>query len=345
MEEIAITAINAHTPVGHGAAMTAASVRAGLTRFTKSEEFKDSETNPITMAQIKGMDDKNTHRAERLAAIADHCLAQMLEIYFAGVMYRPPRIHLFLGVAASQRPGPRYEKYCLPRLQSTLAELTAQVEAQSLAKGNTAALYGLDLAAQTIAAQPDTLCIVGGVDCLLNPDTLNWFEKDRRLKSESKDRAFGLIPAEAVGFMVVESKPLAMRRGKKILAQVAGLGLAQEPAPFVSEKTSTAQGLTLACRQALKDINPASITTVLGDLNGEAHRSWEWSCAEIRCLGGNANHRILRQPAECCGDIGAASGAVLTTIAALGFVHQWLAAPALLFCVDDHGPCGALVLK
>jgi 3-oxoacyl-[acyl-carrier-protein] synthase-1 len=210
--------------------------------------------------------------------------------------------------------------------------------------GNASVQHAIAQAGLLIERDPNALCIVGGVDSLLRNSTLTWFEQDSRLKSISYGRQQGLIAGEAVCFLIVEDPSRARQANRPVLARITGLGLADEPAPRAANKSSRGTGLTEACRTALAGTSGEGVRTVFGDLNGENFRAMEWCMTEKRCFKNRDQLRQFWTPANCYGDIGAASGAVLTAVAAQGIVRGWLQSPALVFCSDDHGPCGALVL-
>jgi len=344
-----ITAVNSITPVGHDAAMTAASARAGISRLIESEDYFDIEGNPITAARIAGISDDEDDAA-RMGMIVQICLEGLLEKYFQDGSGSEHEIHLLLGVAALSRPGPRYEgknlevaNHCVEIARRWAQKVTLQV----IASGHPATIRCLEIAKQLLEKNPNALCLVGGIDSLLALDTLNWFEEAERLKSETFGRNQSFSPGEAVGFMIVETKNGALRRKKKIFAEVAGIGLAKEPAPFLSEQPAKGEGLTKACRTALTKsaCKPGEIAAVLGDLNGEFFRSKEWSYAEFRCFGNSNESRQLWHPADCMGSAGAASGAILINMATVALTRGWIKNYALVFCSDDEGECGTVILK
>lgn len=345
MKELVITAVNAITAVGHDAALTAAAVRAGISRMTEQEEYPDGSDNPITVSRIKGIEDHNRDMPVRLSSIASICLETLLAEYFQHSTRRYAQIHLFLGVSSEERPGPRYEERCAYPLQRIVGKWAVTVELQAIPRGNASMQYAMEQAARLMENDPAALCIIGGIDSLIRDSTLNWFEQDGRLKSVTYGRQQGLIAGEAVGFMVIEDPSQVRKANRRVLAHITGLGLAEEPTPRASLATSRGTGLTDACRSALDGGKDKDILAVFGDLNGENPRALEWSITESRCFRRKDQIRQLWTPANCYGDIGAASGAVLATIAAQGLVRGWLKGPVLTFCSDDHGPCGALVLE
>lgn len=344
MKELVITAASSITAIGHDGRLTAASVRAGISRFTEYDEYLDGNDNPITVAQIRGINE-GWDTPQRLAGIAAVSLANLLDEYFQHGTRRPSHVHLFLGVASEERPGPRYEESCLFPLLGIIGKWTDKADHQVVPRGNASLMYAIDQASRLIGNNPGAVCIIGGVDSLIRTSTLNWFEKDNRLKSGSYGRHQGLIAGEAAGFMIVEGRAGAEQAGRRILAHVAGLGMAREPVPRASGSLGRNSGLTEACHAALNGLREKEVGAVFNDLNGENSRAREWSMAEMRCFDRPDENRRLWTPANCYGDIGAASGVVMANIATQGFVRGWVPSPALITCSDDHGPCGTMILE
>lgn len=291
---------------------------------------------------------RQANDVDRVTRAARGCVEGVLAARFDGESGAGRKASLFLGVGQASRPGPRFEGAAHEVANGLLASLRHRAERADLTlipTGNASVIRGLALAAARVGQDPATACLIGGIDSLLPLETLNWYEAARRLKSGSPGRNHGLSPAEAVGFVVVERLTSARSAGRPILAEVAGVGVAAEPNPFLSDRPSRGEGLTEACRMALaaSAVPPGEIGAVLCDLDGEFHRAKEWALAEIRCFG-NAVARPLFHPADCFGSIGAASAAVLVGIAAVGLSRGWFTKPVLVFCSDDAGECGALVL-
>ncbi|MRR06245.1 MAG: 3-oxoacyl-ACP synthase [Deltaproteobacteria bacterium] len=344
MKDLAITAVNSITAVGHDAAMTAAAVRAGITRFSEFDEYLDREGNPVTVARIRGSAD-NFDTAERMGEIAVLCLENLLVKYFSEAARRPSRIRLFLGTASADRPGPRYEDSCKRLLIRVMENRADKTDLQIIPMGNASMPYALAEASRVVESNANTLCIVGGIDSLLRDSILNWFEQDGRLKSVSYGRHQGLIAGEAVCFLTIEDNEHTRQANRPILARITGLGLAEEPAPRASNASGRGTGLSEACRTALNGKETTDIKAVFGDLNGENSRALEWSIAENSCFRSRDERRMLWAPANCYGDVGAACGGVMASVASHGFVRGWVQDPVLLFCSDDHGVCGAMVLE
>jgi 3-oxoacyl-[acyl-carrier-protein] synthase-1 len=324
--------------------MTAAAVRAGISRFQEYEEYPDQEGNPVTVAQIRGIEDDGD-TIERMAAIARLCLEALLNGYSRENVPLPPNCQLLLSVASEKRPGPRFEDSCSGPLTGILKNRAIMPSIETIPQGNAAMQNAVAQAGKLIESNPAAVCVVGCIDSLLRDSTLNWFEQAGRLKSASCGRQHGLIAGEAVCFMIIEDPARARQAGRPVLARITGLGLAEDPEPRALSESGSGAGLSEACRAAWSGKFDRGISTVFGDLNGENRRAMEWCTAERRCFSGKAPYRLFWTPANCYGDIGAASGAVMAAVAAQGFSRTWLQGPVLIFCSDDHGSCGAMVLE
>jgi 3-oxoacyl-[acyl-carrier-protein] synthase-1 len=347
--EIAVTGTNSITPLGNDAAMTATAVLNGESRIEYSDTFYDEEANPIKTAVIERGVDSVPDEAAYMAKIAEKCLAELCDRYFANRPV-PGSLHFFLGLPSKKRPGPRFEgneNQWTEKLTAILAPFAHSVQCKTFPSGNAAAVHGIVRSRAVLAKDPDAVCLVGGIDSLLAEETLAWLESDRRLKTETAGRHQGMFPAQAAGFFIVESKGSATRNGTPAVAEILGIGLADEPAPIVSTSPSSAEGLSLALIAAMSDagVGPEIIDTVVCDLSGEMYRFKEWGLADVRCLSGSKDTRRIVHPADGMGSIGAASMPVLVNIAASAFSGDSFSHHALVFCSDDHGERGAVILK
>ena len=325
--------------------MTAASVRAGIPRLICHEEYQDAGGELIKIAQIAVVNDGISDTGERLGKIANICLEDMLEGYFRNVPKRPARCQLILGAASAKRPGPDYGKKILDSLVETLNDRFPQCSGLVVSKGNASLNYALKEATSLMLSNPESLFVVGAIESLLEEPILNWFEANDRLKSDRYGRQHGLIASEAVCFMVVEERQRAILAKRPILARVTALGMEEEPQPRVSGLSNLCTGLSKACQDALEPLGNRELKGILGDINGEDSRAHEWSVAMLRCFNKNRKWSPLLRPHNFYGDIGAASGAVMAGIAIQGFIRNWLESPVMIFCSDDHGPCGAVILE
>jgi 3-oxoacyl-[acyl-carrier-protein] synthase-1 len=323
--------------------MTAASVRAGIRRMEKHGRYRDAGNNPVTVARISGIEDDSPDTLEHIGRAAAICLEELLADYDRNGFGQ--RCSLILGVASRERPGPRFGEHCRDTLLEIVRKRAGGTEARTVAKGNASLHFALEQAAARIGNNPAEVCIIGGIDSLLGETTLNWLESEGRLKSSTYGRHQGLCASEAVGFLIVEDLERARKAGRPVLARIPAWGLAEEPDPRAAGRPGMSTGLAGACLTALGRVPDRDIRAVFGDLNGEESRAREWSIASMRCFGDRQERLRLFKPAASYGDIGAAGAAVMASTVAQGFLRGWVPSPALVFCSDDHGACGVLVME
>ena len=194
--------------------------------------------------------------------------------------------------------------------------------------GNTGVAEAIQRASDDLRAGACELAIVGGVDSLLDEETLAWLELTGRLKTPNL--AAGLQPGEACGFLVFETASPSSTRAPRALTRLETVCLGAEAHPLISGDPPS--GVALA-----EVIHHAATTTTWGrqpplwlihDLNGEAYRAQEWGFALFRLA---ARSRALAEPrlwlpAASFGDTGAATGAVQACMAFRAFERAY--APA-----------------
>ena len=76
---------------------------------------------------------------------------------------------------------------------------------------------------------------------------------------------------------------------------------------------------------------------IINDLNGERWRFLEWGMADARALSGLPPNRRLWHPADCFGDIGAATGAAHLCLATRAFRRGYAVGQAILVCNTSDG--------
>jgi 3-oxoacyl-[acyl-carrier-protein] synthase-1 len=80
-------------------------------------------------------------------------------------------------------------------------------------------------------------------------------------------------------------------------------------------------------------------------MNGENHWAKEWGVAFIRNQSSFVENHGNHHPSDCFGDIGAASGTVMLSIAAIGMQRGYLNSPALVSCSSDFGERAAVIVS
>jgi len=341
---LAITGIGMVTPLGLDAWESCASLRAGLSLMQdldltfENELFEDV---PLVGCPIPDLTDGmiGVGRATRLAAAALEDLIAKARLDAAV----PARAGLFIALPPVERPGTD------PHLAAKLGERLAQwldlpdlaARTWTCAAGHAGAVEAVIEASRALESGRIGIALVGGVDSLLEPGTLQGLLDGRRLKTE--EHVDGLVPGEAAAFFALETPAAARARKAAILATIEGVGLEREPNPIDSDQPSKTEALTAAIRAAWARGSGGDATLVVCDLNGESYRAKEFGTVASRVLA--AVPYRLWHPADSIGDTGSASAAVSICVAARALERGYAGAPrALVFAGSDDGRRGAIGL-
>lgn len=323
------------SPLGTNIPMVSAAINASVSAFEQSE--------------IIG----RAHEPYRFAGIPDASIAQVTPP--AKFSARKLRI-LKLGVSALQNAiavSPILQKYPLPLLLCLpepypnkndqfdldfVTELVAQAkcpidlqESRIFAMGHSGGCYALSYAFKLLAQTTLPAVLLGGIDSYKDPLLLALLENDGRLLRN--DHSIGFIPGEAACFMLVMKKEWAQQHNLPVAGAATQPGVAEEPGhaakvPMLGQGLSAAVGAALANKQPFKHI--------YSSLNGEPQLAKEIGIALIRnnlAKAVTAHHH----PADCWGDIGAATAPFLMALA----IHQ-IKNHSLIITASDSGFRGAV---
>ena len=131
------------------------------------------------------------------------------------------------------------------------------------------------------------------------------------------------------------------------LATLNGVGLAQETLLRDSETGSFGRGMTEAVLGATAGLRlpHEAIDTLYSDINGERYRNEEWGFVCLRLSQYFDDPTAYRSPAECWGDMGAASGPLLAMLVCQAYERGYSQGPrAMLWASSEGGRRGAAVL-
>jgi 3-oxoacyl-[acyl-carrier-protein] synthase I len=248
-----ITGVGANTPIGRGAWIAAAAARAGLCGFREHPYMIDTAGEPMRVARVPWLDD-DLQGVERFAQLLFPAVDEALQAAPAEL----ERLGLALGLPPA-RPG-------LPSdLAVRLKQMFAQRYAGRLAPvltfeaGHAAGLLALDAALKGLAAGSVQACVVAGVDSYIDPETLEWIEACDQLHGGGPlNNAWGFIPGEAAGSLLLVPEGVRASNAPASLATVVGIGVGQETKLIKSEAVCIGDGLTQAFRAALATTSSAT---------------------------------------------------------------------------------------
>lgn len=306
-----IVAHGARTAVGLRGTTTAAAVRAGISRLVEHPRFYDSTGEPFIVGRDRTIEEFDPRK--RMLALGVSALEEALE----GLSVDPhTEIPVFVGVRETALGFTNEDAAWLATAIATVARVRCRIRVSTVTGGNAAGLLALALARRAVEMGEAQLTIAGGVDSHINPTFLEQLDDAGRCKSIANK--WGYPPGEAAAMLAVCSAALARHARIPILAGLVGEGHAVEPARLGSGQICLGVGLAAAITSALQSVPwPTEVISAqYCDINGEFYRTDEFLYATQRLPAGS--FRAVEDyiaPADCCGDVGAASGPLFAVLA------------------------------
>jgi len=249
---------------------------------------------------------------------------------------------LILCVAETERPG---------RMAGLDDELFSQIQTELgvvfspgsaiVTQGRVGLAVALAQARMLMADVGVRRVLVAATDSLLSWPTLSCYEQHDRLLTD--DNSNGFMPGEAAGALLL-GKPEG-RAGELLCS---GIGFGREPACIDDEEPLRAEGLAQAIKAALADAGCQMhhMDFRITDNSGEQYYFKEASLALSRTLRVRKAEFDIWHPAECTGEIGAASGVVIVATALAACDKQYACGPNILVHLsNDAGQRAALCLQ
>jgi 3-oxoacyl-[acyl-carrier-protein] synthase-1 len=339
-EVVSVDSTAAICAVGAGLEQISASVRAGLSRIRRSS-IHDRGFEPVRMALVP--EDALPPLAEpleRKPLTARHKrMLRLAAAAFATAAEAPPA-PAFIGVHEPESgKTPVDEKAFLEALDQQLAKPTLDLaKSHVVPNGRAAAYFALRAGLDALAAGAPTV-LVGAVDTYLDLALLaNLDAEDRILTERVMD---GFIPGEGAAFLRLRSGPSAPRPA----AIVGGATTEHDPGHRYSTAPHKGEGLSNAFAKLAAEAMPRTfVSTMICGLNGESYFAKEWGVAHLRAAQLFAPDMTFNHPADCWGDAGAATGALLLALASHDLATGTRRAPALTWASSDRGDVGCATL-
>ena len=350
-QTIVISGYAAISPVGLNVGQTCASIRAGLSRFAEhayyeceGEDPEWDETEPLIASSVHIID-PFIDGPERLFQLI---LPPMNKLFSEAKLKRKD---LEAGGFLLALPYPdeivkswSLEKTFVSDLYKRTGLKPFKVHKVNQF-GHTGVFRLIEEAITMLRSGEVSFCVVGGVDSYLLEERLEFLDKSWRLKcTKAVD---GFIPGEAAAMILLEKAEEAARRKHPILTSISNCGFGRESQPISSDKNSTGKGLAEAIEKVLQPMGEESnLQWVICDLNGESYRGFEWGITQTRLHKAFCDIKLISHPADCIGDVGAATGGILAACAVHAFQRGYnIADKALLWTASDDGFRAALCIS
>jgi 3-oxoacyl-[acyl-carrier-protein] synthase I len=293
------------TSIGYSGPSSFAAAHAGIAGTVSTERFPRLRGGrPIRHSSVAVFNARTTP-GERMLQLALHGAREVLRDHSC----RDP-LPVLLAVPPVRPGWPEQDAQAMASHILRSLPVCVDRERSGLYPGGAeAGLMALIYAVHIMRTEGVRHCLVGGVDSLLDPHVLDWFDALGRLPS--RDDPAGMLPGEGASWLLLRA-PSAWQPGDVLLM---GVGQSAESSPWYEGAPTVGDGLTEAIRTASQAAGEVPAAIVMSDLNGEDWKVREWTCAYMRNASTIGHPLDLRHPASCWGDLGAASGVALVGLA------------------------------
>lgn len=340
---LAIIGCGARTPLGFNRRSSAAAVRAGISRIAEHPFLIDRFGEPMKVTRDAGLDPQLAG-LDRLLALAIPAAREALEPLAA--VAGAPKISVVV-CTGEERPG-QDRHICAALANALCDDLGSSIRiGQRLHRmsGHAGGIAALDTAGRLIAKGDADMVLAGGVDSYLCRDTLEWLDDNEQLHSEGN--IYGFCPGEAAGFVLVTRADSAQRLGLTPLLSLVSTGSGIEKNLIRTEDICLGEGLSTAFRNAAASLLEAQrVDRIICDMNGERYRGNEYGFAVLKTSMLFKNAAAFEAPADCWGDVGAASGPLYVSLVAAAGERGYAKGPlSLIWASSEGGQRAAAILK
>lgn len=318
-EKLYLAAMGMLSPLGDSPEFTAASVTAGISAYQASD-YENRHGEFVTMTGVPDKTyedfdieiDEGVEYCELYDRIIKMAILAAEQVFQRHPVSKPVPLILSL---AENRP---YDLNINPEL--LLDNLINQAElpidpqqVRTVHTGRAAVIHSLDLAQGFLNGSQNDYVLVGASDSHWDSTVIALLDKAGRALAPGEKNAFA--PGEGACFLLLTRQPEKALQIDGHLISLSNPGTAEEAGHLNSKEPYLGEGLHQAFQQALNNHQGDKIHSIYSSMNGEHHWAKEYGVATSRNQQHLADNLIHQHPADCLGDLGAASGAVLIALA------------------------------
>lgn len=335
------------TSVGANTAMTAAFVRAEASGYTFSE-YTGRDGQPVKLASVPNgvfeTFDANLIEGDRFNVRHHRVIVMAIIALREACASRSTRqsIPLLLAMPEGQADDHDLSPF-VQNLEQHGQSWISTDQCRKFHGGRAAGMEALHFAFTYLHDQPFDYLLLGGSDSHRDDTRLEPLAAANRLLAPgNKD---GFVPGEAACFLLLTRHPhLAQQRNGQMIA-LHPPGMADEAGHLFSHETYRGDGLDQAFKKALLNQELGSVHTVYTSLNGEHYWAKEYGVAHLRNREYFHDPVTVEHPADCFGDLGAATAPVLIALAAENLWKYPKAQTHLAYSSSDGPRRGAVVVE
>ena len=225
---------------------------------------------------------------------------------------------MFVGLPPD-RPGRAQDLSAVAdRVRAELAAFGLRTaQATVMEAGHAAGAMAVHAAWQAIRTGAAEFALAGGADSYTEPETLEWLEANDQVHSAGfQNNGYGFVPGEAAAFIMLGSASAAERCGLDPGLELVAAQTARETNLIKTDTVCTGEGLTALFRSLAAALQRSiKVDHLYCDLNGEPYRADEFGFAIVRAGSLFKDPSAFTAPADCWGDVGAASGPLYLVLA------------------------------
>lgn len=335
MKPVAVAAGGMITGVGLTAPASCAAIHCAIDNFQETR-FVDRSGEWVVASEVP-LDPPVRGRAKLLHFAASAVRECLIEIDTS----EPVSVPLLVCLSEESRPG-RFAGLDGSFLQDLATELQVSFSSHSevFSNGAVGGVQALEQAFRLINDADYPYVIVVGVDTLLTAHTLSALDQDHRLLTPSNSN--GLMPGEG-GAAVLLTDAGEPQPGQFILR---GVGYGQEKVTIRSEDPFRADGMSAAIRDAFENsgLSYEDVDYRMTDMSGEQYPFKEAALAMGRTMKIIKEEFDIWHPADCIGDVGAATVPTMINVSHSAAVQGVSAGDGVLFhCANDDAQRGVFI--
>lgn len=335
LDKLYIAATGMITPVGFNTDMTATSVKAGVSAYQDSVYFNKKD-NPMRAAWVP--EAALPELDQELASVRlNGDVKRIIRLCHAGLNELVSKVSLQSPLALVLAGPENIPARSTPISGDIIQHITTQSKiefdlqtSRYAGTGRAGVLEAINYAFKYLATTDNDYILVGGADSYANTGLLSLLDSENRVLAANINDGFA--PGEAASFMLLSKK-----YNQSFLPVALNLpGVSKEPGFLYSKESPyRGDGLAEAFTKSLSHCQSHKVEKIYSSMNGENFFVKETGVALLRNSERiNTEHTVVH-PADCYGDLGAATGGVLTTLAALDLEKDKNKSNSYLVCCSS----------
>ncbi len=336
------------SPLGPSVATTVAAVNAGISAYQQSRYYT-AKGDAINMAEVptaifenfeaeidegeSSYNEQYDHMIKMaIVALEDACHDQAVE--------QP--IPLVLAMPELEISPAIKHSLLIRNLTKNCAHWISPNLTRTCHSGRAAGIDAIGFAFKYLHDKYDRI-LVGGTDSHSDYARLTPLDEMGRLLTIGSADSFA--PGEAACFLLLTRHPeLAQVRNGHMVA-LHPPGIANEQGHLFSKEAYRGDALDQAFKKALIHQPEKSVHSIYSSMNGENHWAKEYGVAYLRNKKAFADPVRVEHPADCYGDLGAATATTLIALAAEHLHKNKNAHKHIVYSSSDTAMRGAIVVE